>query len=251
MLAMLLFPIRSQAHFGMLIPSQATVTEKSQANISLDIAFTHPFEQAGMDMQKPVEFFALSGHGKIDLLPSLKAAKFMDHVAWQGQFKIERPSVYQFALAPQPYYEEAEDSFIIHYTKTIVGAFGQEDGWNKACGLPLEIIPLTRPFGNYAGNLFQGTALLYGKPLAGAVVEVENLNRNGLHVAPNEYFVTQTVMTDVNGNFSFSVPWAGWWGFAVLTGSPEKLELNGQPKDVELGGVIWVEFVEPVETPKK
>lgn len=247
LLAILLFPLQAHAHFGMIIPSRATVTEKSQADLRLDLAFAHPFDQQGMDMQKPKEFFVLSHFGKIDLMPSLKETKFLDHAAWQGQFKIERPSVYQFAFVPQPYYEEAEDSFIIHYTKTIIGAFGSEDDWNRACGLPVEIIPLSRPFGNYAGNLFQGTALFNGKPLAGAIVEVENLNRGGAHVPPNEYFVTQTVMTDINGNFSFAVPWAGWWGFAVLTQAPEKIMLNGSEKDVELGGIIWMKFVDPVQ----
>lgn len=244
---LLFFPAQSEAHFGMLIPSRSTVFEKNQAELTLDLAFAHPFSAKGMDMLKPAEFFVLSDSGKMNLLSTLTPAKFMKHQAWQSQFKIPGPGVYQFAFIPQPYYEEAEDSFIIHYTKTILGAFGQEDDWNKPCGLPLEIVPLSRPFGNYAGNLFQGTALLNGKPLAGAIVEVENLNRFDAHIAPNEYLVTQTVLTDVNGNFSFAVPWAGWWGFAVLTESPEKLELNGEAKNVELGGVIWLEFVEPIK----
>ena len=32
------------AHFGMVIPSTGTVTEKKDANVSLDLAFAHPME---------------------------------------------------------------------------------------------------------------------------------------------------------------------------------------------------------------
>lgn len=232
----------------MLIPSASTITEKSESELIIDVAFSHPFSGIGMDMQRPAQFFMLSPEGKKDLLPSLRPEKFMRHAAWQGHASVKRPGVYQLAVIPEPYFEEAEDSFIIHYAKTVIGAYGEEDGWHEPCGLPLEIIPLSRPFGNYAGNLFSGTALLNGKPLPNALVEIENLNLDDAHKAPNPYFENQTVRTDANGNFSYAVPWAGWWGFAVLADSPEKINLNGSQKNVELGGIIWVEFTQAIES---
>ena len=45
--------------------------------------------------------------------------------------------------------------------------------------------------------------------------------------------------------FSYSVPWAGWWGFAALNTAAEKMDYKGSPKDVELGAVLWMEFVAP------
>lgn len=57
-------------------------------------------------------------------------------------------------MEPKPYFEPAEDCYIIHYTKTVVSAFGLE-GWDRELGLKTEIVPLTRPFGLYAGNVFQ------------------------------------------------------------------------------------------------
>ena len=36
-----------------------------------------------------------------------------------------------FYMEPKPYWEPAEDCFIIHYTKTVVTAFGDDEGWDR------------------------------------------------------------------------------------------------------------------------
>jgi cobalt/nickel transport protein len=84
-------------------------------------------------------------------------------------------------------------------------------------GLKAKIIPLTRPFGLYAGNVLQRLVKFKGKPVAGADVEVEYWNADKKVSAPNDYFFTQVVKTDKNGVFTFAVPKAGWWGFAAFT----------------------------------
>jgi len=97
-----------------------------------------------------------------------------------------------------------------------------------------------------AGNVFQGHVLLDGKPVPGAVVEVEYYNEKGAYEAPNDYMVAQVVTADDNGVFTYAVPWAGWWGFAALNTSDAKMDHGGAPKGVELGAVLWTEFLEPV-----
>ena len=77
------------------------------------------------------------------------------------------------------------------------------DGWDKPAGVKTEIVPLTRPFANYAGNTFRGQLLVDGKPAAGADVEVEYFNRDGKYEAPNDYFVTQVVKTDAQRDLRF------------------------------------------------
>ena len=104
---------------------------------------------------------------------------------------------------PKPYWEPAEDKFIVHYTKVIVPAYGDEDGWDKPAGVKTEIVPLTRPFANYAGNTFRGQLLVDGKPAAGADVEVEYFNRDGKYEAPNDYFVTQVVKNRCSRDLRF------------------------------------------------
>lgn len=233
------------AHFGMIIPSASTASEKTQASITLDVAFAHPFERHGMDMAEPVAFTVRHGEHAEDLKATLKPQTFMGHKAWKAAYTFKRPGVYLFGVEPQPYFEPAEDCYIVHYTKAIVPAFGGEEGWDTALGLRTEILPLTRPFGNYVGNVFQGQLVVDGKPVAGADVEVEYYNKKGSYAAPDPLFVTQVVKTDSNGVFTYAVPWAGWWGFAALSTAPEKKDYKGEAKDVELGAVLWMEFAAP------
>ena len=162
--------------------------------------------------------------------------------AWKTAYTIKKPGIYAFYFDPTPYWEPAENKYIIHQTKTYVAAFGAEEGWDAEVGLKAEIVPLTRPFGLYAGNVFQGVVKFKGKPLAGVDVEVEYWNADRKVTAPNDYFVAQVVKTDKNGFFTFAVPQAGWWGFAALTTEKQAIQdQDGKKKDAEYGALLWVQ----------
>jgi cobalt/nickel transport protein len=199
-------------------------------------------ERLGMELVKPKVFAAVANGKTQDLLGQLKPAKVMDHGAWRLDYAIKRPGVYMFHMEPQPYWEPAEDCFIVHYTKTVVTAFGDDEGWDEELGLKTEIVPLSKPYGLYAGNVFQGVVKMDGKPIPYAEVEVEYYNQDGKSHSPTDYMVTQTIKADGNGVFTYAAPQAGWWGFAALNTADFKLKHDGQEKDVEMGAVIWVHF---------
>ena len=228
------------AHFGMVIPSASTVTEKKDAALSVDISFTHPMEMQGMPMEKPKSVKVLVNGKAEDVTASLKPSRVAEHEAWNMAYMIKRPGVYQIVMEPAPYWEPAEECYIVHSTKTFVAAFGEEEGWDEPAGLKTEIVPLTRPFGNYAGNVFQGQVLLNGKPVPGATVEIERYNKDRKYEAPNDYMVTQVVKADMNGVFTYAVPFAGWWGFAALSTAEWTIKKDGEEKPVEIGAVYWV-----------
>ena len=155
------------AHFGMLIPSDSMVMQDENRTVALKASFSHPFEGVGMELEKP-EVFGVMAHGKKqNLMGQLKEIKVMGHTAWGLDYSVKRPGVYMFYMVPKPYWEAAEDCFIIHHTKTVVTAFGDDEGWDAEMGLKTEIVPLSKPFGLYAGNLFQGIVKLDGKPVLG------------------------------------------------------------------------------------
>jgi cobalt/nickel transport protein len=234
----------ARSHFGMLIPSDSMVMQGDSQTVTLTLSFSHPFEMAGMELVKPKAFAVTAGDKTQDLLGSLEKTQVMAHAAWQAAYPVKRPGVYVFHMEPEPYWEPAEDSFIIHYTKTVVTAFGDDEGWDAEIGLTTEIVPLAKPFGLYAGNVFQGIVKLDGKPVPFAEVEVEFYNSAKKYAAPTEYMITQTVKADGNGVFTYAAPVPGWWGFAALNGADFKLPHDGADKDVELGAVIWVYFHE-------
>jgi cobalt/nickel transport protein len=232
------------AHFGMVVPSTPIVMDQGDP-VELSLSFSHPFEGFGMKLEKPDQFYMVRDGEKTSLLDDLEDIRIMDNEAYRYQFKPARPGVYHFVMEPKPYWEPMEDSFIIHYTKTIIGAFGGDENWQEPLGLPVEIKPLLRPFGNYRGNSFAGQVLIDGKPAPNAEVEVEYYNEQGKLQAPSDYHVTQVVLTDDNGVFSFSCPLSGWWGFAALhTADYTIKDAEGNDKAVELGGVIWVHMGE-------
>lgn len=228
------------AHFGMVIPTENIITPEKKS-VSVEVSFSHPFEMIGMNMVKPKQFQMISGSDKIDLLPQLKEGKVMEHQAWTTDIAIKKPGVYSLVMEPEPYWEPAEDLSIIHYTKTIIAAFGDDQGWDEPVGIATEIVPMTRPFGNYTGNSFSGKVLLNGKPVPGAAVEVELYNKDKRYTAPSDYHVTQVVKADENGVFTFTCPQPGWWGFSALNEADYKLKNPaGEEKGVELGAVLWI-----------
>ena len=234
----------SQAHFGLILPDKSMVMQGDNPNLEMILAFCHPFEQNGMDMAKPKKFGVVSGKEKTDLLSTLQETKVLDHQAWKTSYALNKPGIYAFYFDPTPYWEPAENKYIIHQTKTYVAAFGAEEGWDQEVGLKAEIIPLTRPFGLYAGNVLQGVVKFKGKPVPNADVEVEYWNADKKVTAPNDYFFAQVVKTDKNGVFTFAVPKAGWWGFAALNEEKNAIVHEGKKKDAEYGAVLWAQFTD-------
>lgn len=227
-------------HFGMVIPTTNILTQK-QRSLDLAVSFSHPFELVGMDMAKPAKFYVVKDGKVTDLLETIKPATVMGHKAWSTRFRAKRPGVYQLVMEPTPYWEPAEDLSIIHYTKTIIGAYGADTGWDTPVGLPTEIVPLLRPFGNYAGNSFTGQVLIKGKAAAHVYVEVEFYNEDGTVQAVSDYHIAQVIKTDSNGVFNFTCPQAGWWGFSALSEADYSLkDPEGKDKPVELGAVLWI-----------
>lgn len=242
MLLPLLNPTTAPAHFGMLIPSDTMVMQQDQRRVDLMLSFSHPMEMIGMDLAKPKQFKVVANGTHHDLSQLLAPVQVMGHSGWKASYPVKRPGVYVFYMEPEPYWEPAEDCFIIHYTKTVVTAFGDDEGWDREVGLKTEIVPLAKPYGLYAGNVFQGLVKLNGKPVPHSDVEVEFYNQQHNAKAPTDYMITQTVKADADGIFTVAVPHHGWWGFAALNSADFTLKQKDQAKEVELGAVLWIKF---------
>jgi len=228
------------AHFGMIIPSDDMVTKSDDKNITLKVMFAHPMEGEYMNMEKPAQFGVMVSGQKTDLLGTLKEKKVKTFSTWETTYTIKGPGDHIFYVEPKPYWEPAEDCFIVHYTKVIVNALGMEEGWDAEVGLKTEIVPLTRPYGLWTGNVFQGIVKVNGKPAPYTTVEVEYFNEKGDVKPPAEPLITQVIKADGNGVFTYAIPRAGWWGFAALNEDEKKINYKGEDKSVEIGAVLWV-----------
>jgi len=248
LLFFILLTTSASAHFGTIVPSDDIVTQDDSKMLNLQVKFIHPMELHYMEMDRPKQFGVVHAGKKTDLIDTLKATKgkspdqIQKFTFWATDYQIRRPGDYTFFVEPTPYWEPAEDLFIIHYTKVCVNALGLEKGWDEPVGLETEIVPLTRPYGLWTNNLFTGQVLLKGKPVPFAEVEIEYLNEspgniNIIH-PPSDPYVTQVVKTDANGVFSYAMPKSGWWGFSAEAGWTMKQD--GVDKNIEIGAVYWV-----------
>ena len=240
------FSTGAKAHFGLILPDDDILEDQSHAHIHIIAAFCHPFELSGMDLEMPQKFGLFLRGKEQDLTKKLKLTTFLKHKAWELSCSIKRPGDHIFYMIPKPYWEEMEGKYIQHITKVIVSAYGLENHWDRPVGLPAEIVPLSRPYGLWAGNSFCAKVLLDGKPAQGIEVEVERLNNTPPRLkAPKSAFITQVIRTNEQGDFCYTMPVSGWWGFSALTEEENALEHLGRPVPLEVGAVIWIKAATP------
>lgn len=240
------------AHFQMIYTPETALGKGSE--VPLKIVFTHPFEAGHtMDMDSPQKFVVVHKGETKDITSSLKPITWKSLTntgkAFETSYALRGMGDWVFALSPAPYFEANEDGYIQQFTKIVVNAAGAPTDWDAELGLPAEIVPLDKPYGLWAGNVFRGVVKGDGKPVPFAEIEVEYLNHEpdmasnsfapkAKIEAPQDCFVTQTIKADANGVFVYAVPKAGWWGFAALGAGPED---SFNKKGLSQDAVIWVQ----------
>ena len=121
----------AMAHYGMIIPNDPMISQQDGRSVALTMSFSHPFERAGMLLDRPVSFSVTHEGSTTDLLGGLTSETIMNEQGFTLEYPLSRPGTYIFAMEPQPYWAPAEDAFIIHYTKAYVTAYGDDEGWDK------------------------------------------------------------------------------------------------------------------------
>ena len=253
MLVLLVFVCSSaMAHFQTIYTPESALVEGQK--LTFKLVFTHPFEAGHtMDMGKPLEFGVFHKGKKKDLLNTLKPIVWKsltnEGKAYEAAYKTRGAGDFILYLVPAPYYEGSEDVYIQHVTKTIVNVGGMPTDWDAEIGLPVEIVPLDKPYALWTGNVFRGVVKCDGKPVPDCEIEVEYLNHDMVMKsnsfakrakveAPQDAFVTMTIKANKDGEFAFGIPRAGWWGFAALGAGGER---TYKGKELSLDAVIWVQ----------
>ena len=256
----LLLGSSAYAHFQMLYTPESALEKGT--TIELREIFTHPFaDEHTMDMghqhdsnqlAKVDAFYVINKGKKKDLLETLQNITWKGNhnsaAAYKSKYKAKRMGDHLFILQPAPYYEAGEDIYIQQITKMIVNVVGAPTDWDKELGLKAEIVPLTKPYSIWTGSTFTGIVKSNGEAVPFADIEVEYLNRDvdlennamgpAYVKAPQDSFVTIGIKADANGQFTFGLPRAGWWGFCAL-GAGSDTEFKG--KELSQDAVIWVQ----------
>jgi cobalt/nickel transport protein len=260
-------------HYQLILPSDDYLAEGNNTTLELQLIFTHPTgavhadtsghhaggagDPTSMDMEPPVEFGLLHKGVKLNLTDTLEAFQFahgaVSAIAYRTSYRARGLGDFVFYLAPGPYYDSIEDGYITQYSKLIVNSGGLPTDWNEPVGLKAEIVPLTPTTPLWVGNTFTGVVLMDGEPVPNAELEVEHLNPTPFKGAfpnvepvalPGGEFPGQIIVADENGVFSYSFPWAGWWGFVSLL---EGEDYNG--KGQEIGACLTFKVYDIDEAP--
>jgi cobalt/nickel transport protein len=256
----------ADAHFQLLYTPDAAL--KESAAIPLALVFSHPFDNGfTMNMGKPEAFYVVSQRGEAEP-KTTDLMQYLEPIQWagadsKGNAYLANPprSVtrslgdYTYVLRPAPYYEKNEDKYIQQVTKTVVNIGGLPGAWDEPLGLPVEIVPLDKPYANWVGGVFRALVLANGKPVPHAEIEVEYLNHEpqiaarrfnpeGKVTAPQDSFTTLSIRADAQGQVIIGLPKAGWWGICALN-LDDGLKFQG--KELSLDAVLWLKASDMVK----
>lgn len=250
-----MLPGPAAAHFQIIWPQVEGCYGKPGEAAKWRCVWGHPYEVILYDAQTP-KIFMFTPQGKKDQV-ALKKITVTDQAsgkkrqAFEAAYTPKAPGDYYLCLEAPPYFISEEKVFWQDFVKEIWHVMAQK-GWDKPVGLDIEIVPLTRPYGWPAGSVFQAQALFKGKPLKGALVEVEKLS--GAYVskdklpkdrlgADNDPLMTRVLKTDDQGYLTFTPDSPGWWVIAVGHEDGKK-QYKGKNYPVEKRGCLWI-YAEP------
>jgi cobalt/nickel transport protein len=256
----------AEAHFQLLYTPEAALNEA--AAIELALVFSHPFDNGfTMNMGTPEEFYVVAQRGEGDPRKT-DLTQYLEPIEWSGgestgaAFLARPPRTvtrslgdYTFVLTPAPYYEANEDKYIQQITKTVINVGGLPGAWDEPLGLPVEIVPLDKPYANWVGGVFRAVVLANGEPVPHAEVEVEFLNHEpqvaerrfdpeGKVTAPQDSFKTLSIRADANGQIIIGLPKAGWWGICALDLDDDE---KHEGKELSVDAVLWLKATDMVK----
>jgi cobalt/nickel transport protein len=236
------------AHFSMLLPESASV--KKDEAVTILYQWGHPFEHQLFDAPPPERVYVVSPDGKrTDLLSTLDVFKHptgdgKQVLAYRLRFTPTARGDYVFVLRTRPIWMEEEGEYFEDTVKVVLHVQAQK-GWDASAGEPLEIVPMTRPYGLEPGMVFQSQLQWrppgMDTPVAPVTrpVEIEHYNTFPPRRLPPDEQVTRTARADANGVVTSTLTEAGWW--CVTASRPHgKRDRDGKLRPVLERTTFWV-----------
>lgn len=235
-----LLPAPGYAHFHMLIPDQAAPWPGT--SVQLTFSYGHPFEHELITTAAPAAIKAYPP-GEAPVSPRL--SKESERLTYRYRYDVDKRGDHIVVARTVPLLQEAHGEILEAHLKVILHAASQR-GWDRSVGQAFEILPLTRPYGLRPGWVFQGKALLGGKPLENAQVEIERYNPEppGGKI-PEDEFVTRSLRTGPGGVFTATLDEKGWWIVTAVARQGLRKHTDGKEYPVVLRSTLCL-YVGPL-----
>jgi cobalt/nickel transport protein len=242
-LAYLVFLIPpSGAHYNMLLPQTASV--KLGKAVVIVYQWGHPFEHQLFDAPAPLSVTALAPDGRKTNLGTelekrqVSGTSAKSVTAYRFRFTPRQRGDYVLLLETPPIFMKEEKVFFQDTVKVVLHVEDQE-GWDAAAGRSFELVPLTRPYGLEPGMAFQAQVLAGGKPMPGALVEIERYNVKPPRKLPPDEHMTRTAKTDPAGVVTCTLTDAGWWCLTARRDAGKRRH-QGKSYPVRRRTTFWV-----------
>ena len=232
----------AHAHFPILIHDAAMGA--TNGTVTVTYAAGHPFELDMEPAAKPERLLYLDGRGQAtNLTASLQATWFRGDTnagAWQPRLEPTRGDGL-LALDSAASVDASQKTLYREYVKVCLHR-GRQDGWHRRTGQPLEIVPLTRPYGLRPGMVFTGKLMRGAAPVANTEVYFERLNdrRPDPGSLPPEPLITFAVRTDGTGQFTVALPDPGWWVLGAYVDDLGTVRHDGKDYRLEGFAGLWL-----------
>ena len=245
-ITLILSAAASQAHYNMLLPDSWSA--KKGETVGITYQWGHPFEHQLFDAPLPEAVLLLSPGGAktIDLSRTRQEIK----VVGEGQKKV---AAHRFQLTPEergdyvivlqvpPIWMEEEQEFLNDKVKAVLHVQAQK-AWDREVSsseYPLDLVPLTRPYGLQPGMVFQAQVRVLGKPVSGTLVEIERYNPAPPDKLPRDEHITRTAKSDPSGVVTATLTDPGWWCLTAQQDAGKKMH-DGKEYPVRRRVTFWV-----------
>ncbi len=187
--ALAVVAVPASAHFNMLMPQNPSV--KKGEEVVFLYQWGHPYEHQLFDAPPPDAVTVIAPDiTRADLTKSLEkttvpAGEGKTVTAYQFRFTPDQRGDFVFLLRTPPIWMEEDGEFLQDNVKVVLHVQAQKDWDMQVRQEPLELVPLTRPYGLEPGMVVQarlwGFRLAPASPwqaVAGRLVEIEHYHPN-------------------------------------------------------------------------
>jgi cobalt/nickel transport protein len=245
-IALILSAAASQAHYNMLLPDSWSAKKGETAGVTYQ--WGHPFEHQLFDAPLPEAVLLLSPAGAKTI--GLSRTRQEIKVAGEGQKKVtahrfqftpDERGDYVIVLHVPPIWMDDEQEFLHDKVKAVLHVQAQK-GWDREVfsgEQPLDLVPLTRPYGLQPGMVFQAQVRALGRPVPDTLVEVERYNPVPPDKLPPDEHITRTAKTDPSGVVTTTLTEPGWWCLTAQQDGGKKMH-DGKEYPVRRRVTFWV-----------